>query len=394
MTNISEIQEALGRSGLDGWLFYDFLNRDPIAYRILGIDGLRHTSRRWFYYIPAVGEPRRLVHSVEPDRLDGLPGEKIVYLSWQEQHARLKELLAGARKVAMQYSPNNDIPYISMVDAGTVELIRGFGPEVVTSADLVQRFEALVSPEAYQTHVAAGESMHAILRDTWQEIARRIEQGQQPTEYEIQQFMLEGYRANRLAWDEMPPIVAVNAHAGNPHFEPTPEGAAPIKPGDLLLIDLWARKDEPGAIYYDITWCAVVGEGPIPSKYQEIFQVVVEARDKAVAFIAERLGQDSELYGWEVDRACRDHIESAGYGKYFVHRTGHSIGADVHGNGAHIDNLETPDTRRIVPGLLFSIEPGIYLPDMGVRTEIDVYIDDTPKPVIYGPIQQELVRVS
>ena len=372
MVKIQEIQDALQQAGLDGWLFYDFQNRDPIAYRILELDGEKHTSRRWFYYIPASSEPRLLVHSVEPDRLAGLPGEKIVYLSWQEQHSALKEILQGARKVAMQYSPNNDIPYVSMVDAGTVELIRSLGADVVTSADLVQRFEALVSPAAYQSHVQAGDSMHAILKDTWQEIALRIEQGSQPTEYEIQQFMLDRYRAHNLAWDGMPPIVAVNAHAGNPHFEPTPDGSSIIKPGDQLLIDLWARKDRPGAIYYDITWCAIVGEGTIASKYQELFQIACGGRDRAVAFIEKRLSEERPLYGWEVDQVCRAHIESAGYGKYFVHRTGHSIGADVHGNGAHIDNLETPDSRQIVPGLLFSIEPGIYLPDMGVRTEIDV----------------------
>jgi Xaa-Pro dipeptidase len=244
--------------------------------------------------------------------------------------------------------------------------------------------------------MAAGDAMHAILGRTWQEIAARLRAGEVVTEHGIQEFMLGLYREHDLAWDDQPPIVAVNGHAGDPHFDPTPEASGPIRNGDCLLVDLWAKLNRPGAIYYDITWCGFVGPGPIPEQYQEIFRIVCEARDLAVDFVSERLGRGEPLYGFEVDRVCRGHIEAAGYGPYFVHRTGHSIGESVHGNGAHIDDLETQDGRPIVPGLLFSIEPGIYLAaeaNLGVRTEIDLFIAPDGRPVIHGPVQRELVRV-
>jgi Xaa-Pro aminopeptidase len=297
----------------------------------------------------------------------------------------------------MQYSPDCTIPYLSRVDAGTVELVRSCGVEVVTSADLVSRFEAVLDAAGWESHKQAGDRMHAVLGETWAEIARRLKAGEACTENGIQQFMLQRYAHHGLDCEGQFPIVAVNAHAGDPHFDPTPEASVDIKDGDAILIDLWAKLAQPGAIYYDITWCGIIGDGPIPPKYQEIFDVACAARDRAVALVTDRLAAGEPLYGFEVDRACRQVIETQGYGPAFVHRTGHSIGEQVHGNGAHIDDLETRDRRELIPGLLFSIEPGIYLAEeagLGVRTEIDVFIGFDRKPQIYGPIQRELVRVK
>lgn len=390
MDRIAAIQQALRAAHLDGWLFYDHHNRDIIGYRILGLDAAKMTTRRWFYFIPAEGPPRKLCHSVEPKRLDALPGDKQIYLPWQQMQQRLKETLGGARRVAMQYSPNCLIPYISLVDGGMLELVRSFGVEVISSADLVQKFEANVDETAFQSHIEAGRRMHAILGETWAEIGRRLAAGT-PTEYEIQQFMLERYRAHQMAWGE-PPIVAVNAHAGDPHFEPRPDNTVPIRRGDRVLLDLWAKCDEPHSIYYDITWMGFAGTD-VPADYATVFGIARDARERAVSFIEERLAAGQPLAGWEVDQACRAHIEAAGYGQYFVHRTGHSIGEEVHGNGVNIDNLETKDERLLVPGALFSIEPGIYLEDFGVRTEIDGYISADRKLVIAGPRQMDIVRI-
>ncbi len=388
------IQKALQEADLDGWLFYDFQNRDPVAYRVLGLPD-KHTSRRWFFYVPARGEPRGLVHAVEPTKLDPLPGRKATYLSWQQLRQMLRELLGNAKRVAMQYSPQNAIPYVSLVDAGTIELVRACGVEVVSSADLVQSFEALVSPEAFRTHELAGQRMHAVLQQTWQEVRARLNAGASPTEFDIQQYMLELFARNHLTADDQAPIVAVNGHAADPHFDPHADVAVPIREGDCLLIDLWARLDQPGAIYYDITWCGYVGEGRVPERYAHIFKAACHARDRAVEYLQHSLAVGEPVHGWQVDKVCRGDIEAAGFGAAFVHRTGHSIGTAVHGNGVNIDNLETQDQRRIVPRVLFSIEPGIYLPEegLGVRTEIDVFVSDAHEVVICGPVQQELVRV-
>ena len=392
--NIEEIQKELRDESLDGWLFCDFHNRDHLAYRILGLPN-KHTTRRWFYYVPAKRTPIRLVHSVEPTKLDSLPGHKVVYQSWAELQQALKDILGDSRRVAMQYSPRNQIPQVSLVDAGTVELVRHCGVEVVSSADLVQRFEALVSAEGFATHEEAGRRVHKILKETWEDLKARLGRGEKVTEYDVQSFIRRRFRLEGLDNSGDGPIVAVRGHAADPHFEPTPEKAVPIQQGDTLLIDLWARLDQPGAIYYDITWCAFVGDEP-PAEYVRLFRIACEARDEAVALVRERFAQGEPLHGWEVDEACRAHIEAAGLGAYFVHRTGHSIGEECHGNGVNLDSLETKDDRRIVPGCLFSVEPGIYVPDrdMGVRTEIDVYIDAEGQAVISGPIQQQVVLLS
>lgn len=390
---IEAIQNALKEANIDGWLFYDFHNRDAIAHRILKIDTNRFTSRRWFYYIPAEGTPKKLVHSIETYKLAHLPGDQFVYLPWEQQHEYLRQILTGARKVAMQYSPMNSIPYVSIVDGGTIDLIRSFGVEIVSSADLVSLFESHLSDEDFQSHSKAGIIMQQIKDAAFKEIANRIKSGNPPKEYEIQHFMHNLMRENNLVWGDGP-VVAVNEHAADPHFEPTPENSYSMQVGDLVLIDLWAKFNIPGSIYYDITWMGYIGE-TVPDKIQNIFSVIANARDTAYNLVKDRFSTSTPVYGWEVDKACRAVVEEAGYGKYFIHRTGHNIGEEVHGNGTHIDNLETKDLRRIIPGSCFSIEPGIYIPDekIGFRTEIDVFVTDDGKVEVVGDIQQKVIPI-
>mgnify|MGYP001199608345 FL=1 len=393
MPQIARIQEELRAAGIDGWLLYDFHNRDAIAYHVLGMDYGKFTSRRWFYWIPADGEPLKLAHKVEPTKLDKLPGEKRLYLSWRELHAGLKELLGPARTVAMQYSPLANIPYVSTIDGGTVDLIRSLGYEVVSSAGLVQTFQAVLDEAAYHSHLAAGERVQRIKDEAFALVGERLRAGATLTQYDLQQFIVRRFGEEGMTCMGEYPIVGTNEQPADPHFEPTPANARPIRQGDTLLIDIWAKLDQPGAIFYDITWCGFVGSAP-PPKYVEIFHVVRDARDAALAFIRDRYAKGEKLCGWEVDDACRSVVEKAGYGPYFLHRTGHSIGEKVHGNGVNIDNLETRDERELVPGICFSIEPGIYLEgEMAVRSEINVFITPAGKVEVAGAIQRELVLI-
>ncbi|MGH7254918.1 MAG: M24 family metallopeptidase, partial [Nitrospirales bacterium] len=388
---LAEIQAALrDEAGLDGWLFYDFRKSDPLAYRVLGLNPTQHVTRRWYYWIPAQGSPVKLAHRIEPRLLDALPGEAVLYLSWSEQQDCLARILSGARRVAMQYSPLNAIPYVSRVDAGTVELIRSFGIEVVSAADLVQRFEAVWDERQLASHRHAAEGLRRIVDEAFAHVRRTVVEGRSLTEYGLQQFILERIAAHGLITGS-PPIAAANAHSADPHYTPGPDGAFPIQPGDLVLIDLWAKRPEPGAVYADITWTGYVGD-TVPARHHEVFTVVREARDAALEFV--RLGVEEGQFpcGWEVDAACRRVIEDAGYGHQFLHRTGHSIGEEVHGNGANIDNLETQDARRLIPRTCFSIEPGVYLTgEFGIRSELDVYVADHEVQVFGQPIQTEVI---
>lgn len=392
--NVQAIQRALKEAGLDGWLFCDFHNRDPIAYRVLGMDFGKFTSRRWFYYIPVQGEPVRLVHRVEPTKLDSLPGEKRFYLAWEELHASLKDMLGPSGKIAMQYSPMNHIPYVSTVDGGTVDLIRSFGHEIVSSADLVQRFEAVIDAQGYRSHIDASKKVYQIKDEAFRQIETALKSGESITEYGIQQFIVRRFDEEGMTCDGENPIVGVNDHPANPHFEPTPENTYSIKKGDTILIDLWARDKAEGSIWADITWCGFAGQNP-PDDYVTLFSIARDARKAGLSFIQKRFAQDKPCFGWEVDDAVRGVIQEAGYGDRFIHRTGHSIGTEVHGNGVHIDNLETKEQRRIIPGICFSIEPGIYLEGrMAVRTEIDVFITLDKEVVVAGPEQEELVLMD
>lgn len=389
---IIDIQEKLREFRIDGWLFYDFHNRDHIAHRILRLNS-GFTTRRWYYFIPMEGEPIKLVHSIERDKLDTLPGKKLVYLPWTEQQQLLREILSGHKKVAMQYSPENAIPYVSLVDGGTIELVQKMGVEVVSSADLIQYFEAVIDQKGHESHIETGKIVHAIKDEAFRKIREKFEKGEEITEYEIQQFIVKKFEENNLTCEEEYPIVAVNENAGNPHYEPTAEKTSHIKKGDFVLIDLWAKNKNPGSIYYDITWVGYLGS-EIPEKYIKVFEIVRDARDKSVEFVKEKFERGEPVYGWEVDKVCRDYIESKGYGKYFIHRTGHNIGEYVHGNGVNIDNLETQDRRQLIPNICFSIEPGIYLEDFGVRSEIDVFIKNNYEVEVTGPKQMEIIKIN
>ncbi|MBU1873891.1 M24 family metallopeptidase [bacterium] len=389
--DLDRIQKAISEKGIEGWLFYDFHHRDAMAYRILGLDFSKFTTRRWFYYIPAQGDPVRIVSAVETKKLDSLTGQKKVYRSWEELHQIIRETLANANQIAMQYSPNNNIPYVSVVDAGTIELIRSFGVAVVSSADLVQTFEAVIDREGYKAHLEAGVNVQKIKDEAFELIGEKIGNNEKVTEYEVQQYIVRRFEEEGLTDDGDHPIVGVNDHPADPHFEPTEENTYTIKKGDTLLIDLWARKNDDTGIYYDITWCGYIGKNP-SAKYVEIFNTVRDARNAARDFIRDRFGKNQPCFGYEVDDVCRQVVIDAGYGDYFVHRTGHSIGREVHGNGVHIDNLETKDERELVPGICFSIEPGIYLPgEMAVRSEIDVFITQDGEVVVAGEEQEKLI---
>ncbi len=383
--DLNAIQQALREQDFDAWLFYDHHHRDEIAYSILELPDL-HVTRRWFYLIPAEGEPVKLNHRVEPCHLTTLPGVQQHYGSWRELHQKLSAILKPYRRIAMQYSPNNDIMYVSLVDGGMLELIRGFGVEVGSSADLVSRFEATLTEEQIATHFAARDAMDSIMSATFKEIGHRVRNGGWD-EFGVRQWIGEAFQRERLITDALP-VVGVNENAGNPHYEPTAGCTRRIHPGDLVLLDMWAKKDTSGAVYYDITWTGVLGE---PStKHQEVFRIVRDARKAGSQAVIDAFAASRRLEGWEVDEVTRGVIDKAGYGEWFVHRTGHSIGTSVHGNGANMDNLETKDTRQILTNTLFSVEPGIYLPEFGVRSEVDVLVHNG-RAQVTGRQQEELV---
>lgn len=387
--DIQAIQESLQRAHVGAWLFYDHHHRDPIAYRILRLAPSMCT-RRWYYIIPAKGEPEKVVHRIERSSLAGLPGIERVYSSWTEQVAQLQQVLRGKQSVAMQYSPLNTIPYIGLVDAGTVELVRRCGAEVVSSADLVQEFEARWSAEALALHLEAGQAVHEIAWKSFAAIRSAILAGRPLDEYGLQQEILSMFAEHGLETAE-PPIVAVNRHSGNPHYVPTAQTSVPIAAGDFVLLDIWAKRRAAGAVYFDITWTGFAGES-VPKRHAEIFEVVRQARDTGIDLVQTALAFGRPVYGYEVDDAVRRVIERHGYADLFIHRTGHSIGEDVHGNGANMDNFETHDDRRLIPGTCFSIEPGIYLDAFGVRSEVDVYVEPQGARVT-GEIQQAIVPI-
>ena len=392
--NIQAIQAAIREAGHDGWLFYDHHHRDPIAGRILGMDEKAHVTRRWYYFVPAAGEPRKLVHRIEQARLDTLPGTKAMYSSWQELASGLEAMLTGARTLAMQYSPNNAIMYVSMVDAGTVEFLRSLGKQIVSSADMVSQFEATLSAEQVASHVTAQRAIDVILAEGWKQIGNRLRPGSGKagaySEFEHMQWLAEAMRREGLIWDDGP-NVSVNANCSDSHYEPTAQRSAPIKEGDFLLIDIWARPNKPGTIFYDITWTGVVGREP-SEREQLVFKTVVNARDAAIHAVESAFAENRAICGFEADDAARAVINAAGFGEFFTHRTGHNIGQELHGAGAHLDNLETHDERRLLPNTCFSVEPGIYLPEFGVRSEIDM-ITAPGKAWVTGKIQRDLVRI-
>ena len=392
MFNLDAIQSALRDYHLDGWLVCDFRGSNLLGRRVLGFADDDIKSRRWFYFIPAQGQPRKLVHRIETGSLDHLPGEKSVYLRWQELEAGLQSLVAGAKRIAMEYSPRNANPYVSRVDAGTIELVRSFGSEIVSSGDLVQRFEATWDDEQWQMHQAAAVHTNSAFALAWRLIAERTRGGGSVRETEVQAAIMEHFKKNGLTTYH-PPIVAANEHSGDPHFDTTPATDVAMKEGDFVLIDLWAKLDRPRSVYSDLTRVGFIGR-KVSDKYEQVFQIVAAARDAAIAKVRDAFATRRPLPGWQVDQAARDVIEAAGYGQYFVHRTGHNIGQEVHGNGANMDNLEMHDERLVMLRTCFSIEPGIYLPEFGVRSEVDVFVDAAGQVhVTGGPLQTKVVAI-
>jgi len=388
---IEEIQSALREEHLDGWLFFDHHQRDPLAYRILKLNPQRVATRRWYYFIPTHGEPKGMVHAIESGVLAGLPGDVRKYSSWSTQLEVLHFLLAGAHRIAMQYSPNCSIPYVSLVDAGTIELVRGAGVEIATSANLVQLFEARWTAQQLEMHLEAGRRVDRARAEGFQKIAAALAAGQTITEWDVNRFIRARFEDSGLVTDHGP-IVAVNSNMSDPHYEPEAQGSREIHQGDAVLIDMWAKLDRPSAVFYDITWTGYCGPTP-PSTLQNIFEVVRDARDRAIQRVQAAIQRGEVIHGFEVDDAARTYIKDRGFGEYFVHRTGHSIGEEVHGTGANMDNLETHDERRLIAGTCFSVEPGVYLPEFGIRSEVNVYVGAT-EALVTGEAQQKLVTIQ
>jgi Xaa-Pro aminopeptidase len=392
MFDLTAVQSAIQEMKLDGWLLYDFRGLNVLARRVLAIPTEGHLTRRWFYMVPATGEPLKLVHRIEAGALDHLPGGREVYLRWQEFEAKATGLVAGLRRVAMEYVPRNANPYPSRVDAGTVELIRSAGVEVVSSGDLVQLFEACWDDEQWAMHQEAARHTRSAFDGAFRFIAERVRSAGSVRETEVQQRILDHFHRHALVTDH-PPIVGVGPHSGNPHYAPVAGADGVIGPDDFVLIDLWAKLDKPRSVYSDLTWTGFVGEA-VPEKYASVFRIVAAARDAAIERVRTAFAKDEALQGWQVDQAARDVIEAAGHGPDFCHRTGHSIGQETHGNGANMDNLETHEERRVLPRTCFSVEPGIYLAEFGVRSEVNVYVDaDKGVHVTGGEPQQQVVPI-
>jgi len=392
--NLEAIQSAIREAGFDGWLFYDHHHRDPLAASILGLDEKAHITRRWYYYVPATGDPRKLVHRIEQGRLDTLPGTKGKYSSWQELAAGLEAMLFDAKRIAMQYSPNNAIMYVSLVDAGTVEFLHSLGKEIVSSADLVSYFQAVLNEEQIFSHSVAQVAIDRILAEGWKEMGRRLRPASGGTgvvsEYDVVQWLSEAMRREKLVW-ENGPNVSTNAHTSDSHYEASAGRSATIHEGDFVLIDIWGRVDRPEGVFYDITWTGVVGREPT-EREQLVFETVRNARDASVAVVEKAFAEGRIIRGFEADDAARAVIVGAGFGEFFTHRTGHNIAHEIHGPGAHLDNLETHDVRRILPHTCFSVEPGIYLPEFGVRSEVDM-LTAPDRAWVTGQVQTELVRI-
>ncbi len=387
--SIPAVQRALKEDGLDGWLLYDFHGSNPIARRLTGLDAAaKMTTRRWYYVIPAEGDPKKLVHAIEASNLDHLPGTKTIYSQRGKLAEGLRDVLGGLKRVAMEYSPGNAIPYVSRVDAGTVEAVRQLGVEVTSSGDLVQRFEAIWSDDALQTHRAASERLYRIKDRAFQLIRNVRSEGKALTEGDVQKAMISWFAEEGLISDS-PPVVAAQQNAGNPHYMPPSENSRQIGDNEVVLLDLWGKLPDRGAVFADITWVGFTAR-QVPDRYARAFVAARDGRDAAIALVKEAAASGRELRGFEVDRACREVIERAGYGTDFIHRTGHSLGTEVHGNGVHMDDYETHDERRLIPGTGFTIEPGVYTAEFGVRTEVNMFVG-AREATVTGPLQNEFV---
>lgn len=391
--NLKQIQEALQNEKLDGWLFYDFRKSNPIAYQILSIPLNSFFSRRWFYFIPVSGTPIALVSAVESHVLNALPGEQRIFRTWQEMRSHLEDLLPAGKRIAMEYSPLNAIPYMSRVDGGTLELIRSYKVEVVSSANMAQRFIAQLSETQMESHREAGRRLIAAKDALFAALGDDLHAGATLDEYSVVQRFADLIQGAGLTLPD-PPHVAINENASNPHYEPTKEKHSPIRRGDLILFDFWARLPEEDAIMADYTWMAFAGtRDEIPEAQRAVFEIVRRARDTGIAFVRSKLSANQHVEGSEVDDATRAVIAEAGYGDYFVHRTGHNIGTAVHGNGANLDNYETQDNRILLASTCCSMEPGIYLPEFGIRSEVNLLMHARDVEVTGIPMQEEIAAL-
>jgi Xaa-Pro aminopeptidase len=389
--DVAAVQRALRAEGLDGWLLYDFHGSNPIAAQLAGLTGGAHmTTRRWYYLVPAEGAPRGLVHAIERHNLDALPGEKTVYAGRAQLEAGLDRLLTGVRRLAMEYSPLGAIPYLSRLDAGTAEDIRRRGVEIVSSGDLVQQFEATWSADQLASHRAASEALYRIKDRAFAAAAEALRAGARLSEYDLQQRMAGWFDEEGLVSDSAP-VVAVGAHAGDPHYLPTADETADVVRDEVLLLDLWGKQRHPGAVFADITWVGVAA-ARATEPVARAFRAVADARDAAVRLVQDAARDGRDLRGWEVDRAARQVLEDAGYGAQILHRTGHSLGESVHGNGVHMDDYETHDDRRLLPGTGFTVEPGVYFDTFGIRSEINVFRAERDA-LVTGPRQMDLVTL-
>jgi len=389
--DIDAVQTALREDGLDGWLLYDFHGSNPIARSLAGVNGGKMTTRRWYYFVPAKGQPRALVHAIERHTLDNLPGDTQIYAGREALGTGLDALMHGVRRIAMEYSPENAIPYVGRVDAGTIEAIRRRGVEVVSSGDLVQRFVARWSEQALATHLEASKALYRVKDRAFEAIAARVRGGEPTTEHDVQQLMMGWFAEEGLITDA-PPLAASMENAGNPHYVPPATGSRLISANELVLLDLWGKRDQPGAVYADITWVGFTGAG-VPDEFATAFAAVAAARDAAVSLVQKAARGGSDLRGWQVDRAARTVLAERGFGAHVLHRTGHNLGTEVHGNGVHMDDYETHDDRRILPGTGFTIEPGLYFEHFGVRTEINVFVGANEARVS-GPSQAAIVTLG
>lgn len=389
--DIDAVQTALREDGLDGWLLYDFHGSNPIARSLAGVNGGKMTTRRWYYFVPAKGQPRALVHAIERHTLDNLPGDTQLYAGREALGTGLDALMHGVRRIAMEYSPENAIPYVGRVDAGTIEAIRRRGVEVVSSGDLVQRFVARWSDQALATHLEASQALYRVKDRAFEAIAARLRRGEPTTEHDVQQLMMGWFAEEGLITDS-PPLVACMENAGNPHYVPPATGSRPISSNELVLLDLWGKRDQPGAVYADITWVGFTG-ARVPDEFATAFAAVAAGRDAAVLLVQKAAREGSDLRGWQVDRAARTVLEERGFGAHVLHRTGHNLGTEVHGNGVHMDDYETHDDRRVLPGTGFTIEPGLYFDHFGVRTEINVFVGANEARVS-GPSQPAIVTLG
>jgi Xaa-Pro dipeptidase len=390
--DIGAVQAALTADGLDGWLLYDFRGLNPIAADVtaVGRQGGHLATRRWYYLIPAAGEPRGLVHKIEKHSLSHLPGSTTQYAGRDQLEDGLRKLLTGIGRVAMEYSPGCAIPYVSRIDAGTVELVRRAGPEVVSSGDLIQRFSAVWNAEAITTHRQASEKLYRVKDRALDAVARRLRDGVGTTEFDIQQLMAGWFRDEGLISDSDPNVSAAE-NSGNPHYLPTATTHRPIRHDEIVLLDLWGKLDRPGAVYADITWVGYSG-ARVPERFAKAFAAICGARDAGIGLVQDATRAGRELRGFEVDRAASAVLRDAGYADKILHRTGHSLGETVHGNGVNMDDYETHDDRRLLPGTGFTIEPGVYFDDFGVRTEINMVVAPRDAAVT-GPLQTDILAL-